>query len=705
MVCRVVAVTRRKQRRVRPALSILGGAICLLAATTALQAQTKGAGVLEIRYTPVARAQVAIWIEDASGKFLSTVALTEAVAFRGIGNRPGASQMNSGYRWPYGRREGVLPIWGHRRANAPGAKQFPRVIFQRRIEGYASQTTSDQSKDSYYCLQFDNSKSTRDNLDAVSCATQFNSDKGRYMTQEDVDASYGEPWETRDAAGAVAGEMRAMPLFSVYPARMDVTPCMMSGACFDHADVAKFAEDVREVMPEIDAITRATAPGDSLQKLLYSIPSDWPQGDYVVWVEVNVEGDYNNDTGSGWNNVTYPTPTTPDGWDYYAKSYGYPYRGQPSLAYKVPFSLGAPGEKLTSTDMPVGRSSWDYWAPDYGKLEPVTFSASDARHMSDANGSGADRLRRDSQGHRASVMTKVVDPFPVGPPAGGEPEPEPSGTGTEPPPSSGEETPGTPGAEPSGGEGEDEGRGDDEDEPPSNEPPTSSPGSEPSEEGPGKVIRDSGEGDDGPIGPILDLRLRRHPDELRAHTWVLLRFRAAHSEQSLHEYEVRVATEPITDDASFVRLGRPAKNATDDAEGATALMLPTETPEGDMIDAAIGDLVADTRYFVAVRATDELNRHGPISVAEISTPKRTFATVTPCFVATAAYGTPLAAEIDVLRHLRDRHLSATGPGRAFVAAYHEYGPRAARVIERHEGLRSVVRALLSPLVALARLLP
>ena len=56
-----------------------------------------------------------------TGTFMSTVGLTQAVSVRGIGNRPGAIQMNSGYRWPYGRREGVLPIWAHRRAAAPGA--------------------------------------------------------------------------------------------------------------------------------------------------------------------------------------------------------------------------------------------------------------------------------------------------------------------------------------------------------------------------------------------------------------------------------------------------------------------------------------------------------------------------------------------------------------------------------------------------------
>lgn len=70
---------------------------------------------IEFKFTPTARTQVALWIEKPDGTFLKTVRLTQAVSYRGIGNRPGAAQMNSGFRWPYGRREGVLPIWAHRR--------------------------------------------------------------------------------------------------------------------------------------------------------------------------------------------------------------------------------------------------------------------------------------------------------------------------------------------------------------------------------------------------------------------------------------------------------------------------------------------------------------------------------------------------------------------------------------------------------------
>src|SRR4051812_13952140 len=118
--------------------------------------------VLELQYTPTSRAQIAIWLEDGDGTFLSTVRLTEAVARRGIGNRPGASQMNSGFRWPYGRREGALPVWATRRAAAPDAKQFHRVIFQdRKSEGLASRTADDFSVDNYYCLSFRQDRSAK----------------------------------------------------------------------------------------------------------------------------------------------------------------------------------------------------------------------------------------------------------------------------------------------------------------------------------------------------------------------------------------------------------------------------------------------------------------------------------------------------------------------------------------------------------------
>src|SRR5262245_49298053 len=165
--------------RWRPALAAV--VACLATTSAAARAQT-GPRLATFRFVPTARAQIAIWLESADGTRFATVRLTEAVALRGIGNRPGASQMNSGYHWPYGRREGVLPIWAHRRAAAPGAETFHRVIFQNRTsEGWASRSSNDFSVDSYYCLSFQRAASSMDALDAVTCPSTFNSDKGRYF--------------------------------------------------------------------------------------------------------------------------------------------------------------------------------------------------------------------------------------------------------------------------------------------------------------------------------------------------------------------------------------------------------------------------------------------------------------------------------------------------------------------------------------------
>jgi hypothetical protein len=123
---------------------------------------------------------------------------------------------------------------------------------------------------------------------------------------------------------------------------------------------------------------------------------------------------------------------------------------------------------------------------------------------------------------------------------------------------------------------------------------------------------------------------------------------------------------------------------------------------GKVITSQIGDLITQSRYYVGVRATDSFNRHGAISVAQITTDSRQFATVTPCFVATAAFGTPLAAQVGALRRLRDRQLLSNAIGRALVRAYYADGPTLARELREHETLRRLTRSLLEPIVALAR---
>jgi hypothetical protein len=74
-----------------------------------------------------------------------------------------------------------------------------------------------------------------------------------------------------------------------------------------------------------------------------------------------------------------------------------------------------------------------------------------------------------------------------------------------------------------------------------------------------------------------------------------------------------------------------------------------------------------------------------------------------CFIATAAYGTPLAGEVGILSDFRDRYLLTNRVGTAFVRAYYRFSPPIARFIANHELLRAAVRAVLTPIVALAKL--
>ena len=150
---------------------------CTACVTVAGEARAADERAVVFHFTPTKRAQIAHLDRVPDGTFLSTVGLTQAVSVRGIGNRPGADQMNSGYHWPYGRREGVLPIWAHRRAAAPGAGQFPRIIFQNRPEGYASRTCEDSTPDTYFCLAF-SGDSSKAGLDAITCASGSTATRG-----------------------------------------------------------------------------------------------------------------------------------------------------------------------------------------------------------------------------------------------------------------------------------------------------------------------------------------------------------------------------------------------------------------------------------------------------------------------------------------------------------------------------------------------
>ena len=72
-----------------------------------------------------------------------------------------------------------------------------------------------------------------------------------------------------------------------------------------------------------------------------------------------------------------------------------------------------------------------------------------------------------------------------------------------------------------------------------------------------------------------------------------------------------------------------------------------------------------------------------------------------CFIATAAYGTPMAEEIQILRGFRDEYLLTNPVGQAFVDFYYKTSPPMAEFITEHPGLKPIVRAGLLPAVAMS----
>lgn len=69
-----------------------------------------------------------------------------------------------------------------------------------------------------------------------------------------------------------------------------------------------------------------------------------------------------------------------------------------------------------------------------------------------------------------------------------------------------------------------------------------------------------------------------------------------------------------------------------------------------------------------------------------------------CFIATAAYGSYLHPQVQVLREFRDNWLLTNAPGRAFVSLYYRLSPPAADFVARHSALRIIVRLMLTPVV-------
>ncbi|MES1158225.1 MAG: CFI-box-CTERM domain-containing protein [Haliangium ochraceum] len=249
--------------------------------------------------------QIAVWLQDGNGAFGyvssqdgtrkdGTLMITNAVARRGIGNRPGRWDFLSGPLFPYGKRIMALPIWAHARGvTYPTVKMDePECSVGGPGESCLGWHESWSSPEPYFCRPLQPSDLISAlGVDAISCPTKFNSEKGKLDT--------------------------TLPTY--YPPRTDLT----SFTGNDTADPPTYA-----TLNDLDAVAGATPPYGKPVERVITLPSDLPPGDYKVMVEVNKEYDVN------------AAHTHPDYVDSHLATYGTEGNfGQPSVVYEVPLHI------------------------------------------------------------------------------------------------------------------------------------------------------------------------------------------------------------------------------------------------------------------------------------------------------------------------------------------------------------------------------
>ena len=72
-----------------------------------------------------------------------------------------------------------------------------------------------------------------------------------------------------------------------------------------------------------------------------------------------------------------------------------------------------------------------------------------------------------------------------------------------------------------------------------------------------------------------------------------------------------------------------------------------------------------------------------------------------CFIATAAYGSRMAKAVNILKEFRDNVLLTNTLGTKLVRMYYNISPPIANYIAKHDGLRSIIRVSLIPLIGIS----
>ena len=139
--------------------------------------------------------------------------------------------------------------------------------------------------------------------------------------------------------------------------------------------------------------------------------------------------------------------------------------------------------------------------------------------------------------------------------------------------------------------------------------------------------------------------------------------------------------------------------------GADGTYTPAASVGQDVTSYADTGLAISTTYYYRVRAVNPTGNSAYSNVANATTlsadaPAAPSSGGGGCFIATAAYGSYLAPEVEVLKQFRDNHLLTNPAGRLFVALYYRYSPPLADFIRESEALRAAARIILTPVILL-----
>jgi C1A family cysteine protease len=144
------------------------------------------------------------------------------------------------------------------------------------------------------------------------------------------------------------------------------------------------------------------------------------------------------------------------------------------------------------------------------------------------------------------------------------------------------------------------------------------------------------------------------------------------------------------------------------SEGVSVYSGSFDTVNKTSFTVPSGILQIGTQYYWQVIYRDD---RGVVSLASALTSFTTAPQPQPgaggssgCFIATAAFGSPLAGQVEILRQFRDRYLLTNNPGQKFVAWYYRNGPAVANYIKDKPLVKAAIRAALYPLIGFSFLL-